>query len=91
MAVAAYAMAALTKSISLPAGAIHVSQNIEFIDTVSIKDTITSYARVTKKQARGRLHLLTIDLDVFNQNQKQVLSEKISFILPRHEEGGSRQ
>jgi len=86
MAVAAYAMAALSESISLPSGTIHVSQELEFIDTVSIKDTITSYAKVSRKQSRGKFHLLTVELNVFNQRQKAVLAGKTSFILPAYGE-----
>jgi len=86
MAVAAYAMAALSESISLPSGTIHVSQELEFIDTVSIKDTITSYAKVSRKQSRGKFHLLIVELNVFNQRQKAVLAGKTSFILPAYGE-----
>ncbi|MFC1940326.1 MaoC family dehydratase N-terminal domain-containing protein [Chloroflexota bacterium] len=81
-AVAARAMAALSDSISLPPGTIHVSQELEFTGTVNVGDTITCHAKVARKQDRGRLHLMTIDLNVFNQNQKKVLSGKTSFVLP---------
>ena len=82
MAVAAYAMAALAKDISLPPGTIHVSQELEFWDTVSIKDTLTSQAKVSRKQNRGKFNLLAVDINVFNQRQKTVLSGKTRFILP---------
>ena len=82
MAVAAYAMAALAEGILLPPGTIHVSQELEFLDAVSVKDTITSCARVTKKQSRGRFHLLTIDISVFNQKEKAVLAGETSFLSP---------
>ena len=88
MAIAAYAMAALSESISLPSGTIHASQELEFIDTVDINDTLTSYARVSRQQSRGRFHLLTIDFNVFNQRQQAVLAGKTSFILP--EQNGGR-
>jgi len=86
MAIAAYAIAALSESISLPSGTIHVSQELEFIDTVSINDTLISYAKVSRKQSRGKFHLLTIELNVFNQRQKAVLAGKTSFILPAYGE-----
>lgn len=86
MAIAAYAMAALSASISIPPGTIHVSQEVEFIDTVSVGDTIICHAKVSRKQNRGRLHLLTIDLNVSNQNQKVVLAGKTSFALPTPDE-----
>ena len=81
-AVAAYAMTALADGISLPPGTIHVSQEFEFMDTVSVNDGLTSYARVSQKQSRGKFQLLVIDLNIFNQNQKAVLAGKTSFILP---------
>jgi len=86
MAIAAHAMASLSESISLPPGTIHVSQEFEFIDAVSINDTLISYAKVSRKQSRGKFHLLIVDLNVVNQNQKAVLTGKTSFILPEHSE-----
>jgi len=87
MAIAAYAMAALSQNISLPPGVIHVSQELEFISTVSVNDSLTSYAKVGRKQSRGKLHLLAIDLDVLNQNQEVVLTGKTTFILPEQDDG----
>ncbi len=86
MAIAAHAMASLSESICLPPGTIHVSQEFEFIDAVSINDTLISYAKVSRKQSRGKFHLLIVDLNVVNQNQKAVLTGKTSFILPEHSE-----
>ncbi len=82
MAVAAYAMTALSDSISLPPGSIHVSQGLEFIDTVNVGDIITCHAKVTAKHDRGRLCLMTVNLNVFNQNQKKVLAGTTGFVLP---------
>ncbi len=82
LAVAARAMAALSEAISLPPGTVHVSQEIEFVATVSAEDTLTSHAKVSRKQDRGKLHLLNIDFCVFNQKQQAVLSGKAGFILP---------
>ena len=87
MAIAAYAMAALSQGISLPPGTIHVSQELEFIDTVSVNDSLVSHAKVSRKQERGKLHLLTVDLNVFNQNQQAVLAGKTTFILPEQDNG----
>lgn len=86
VAVAAYSMAELSENISLPPGAIHVSQELEFIDVVSTNDTLTSFARVSRKHSRGKLHVLTIDLNVFNQIQKAVLAGRTSFILPEQDD-----
>jgi len=82
MAVAALAMAALSESLAFPSGAIHVSQELEFMDVVTTGDSLTSHASVSRKQERGKLHMLTIDFNVVNQAEKPVLSGKTSFILP---------
>ena len=87
LAIAAHAMTALAQSICLPPGTIHVSQELEFIDTVGVNESLTSYARVSRKQSRGNLHLLDINLSVLNQDQRAVLAGKTSFILPEHSEG----
>ena len=82
MAVAAYAMAALFESLLLPPGTIHVSQELDFADTVKVGDTITCQASVFRKQDRGGLHLMTVSLGVFSQNRKKVLAGKTSLVLP---------
>ncbi len=81
-AVAAYAMAALFDSILLPPGTIHVSQELDFTGAVNAGDTISCQAKVLRKQDRGGLHLMTISLNVFNQNQKKVMAGKTSLVLP---------
>lgn len=82
MAVAALALKSLISAISMPPGTIHVSQEFEFIDTVNTQDTLTSRAGVSRIQERGKLHLISIDINVSNQEQKPVLAGKTSFILP---------
>lgn len=85
MAVAASAMATLSGTISLPPGAIHVSQEFNFIEVVNVDDSLTSYARLSRTQKRGKLHLIVINLNVSNQNQETVLTGKTSFILPQQD------
>ena len=84
--IAAYAMASLSETICLPPGTIHVSQEFEFMGTANIGDAFMSYARVSRKQSRGKFHLLIVNFNVVNQNQKTVLAGKTSFILPEHSE-----
>ena len=90
MAVAAFAMAALSERISLPGGTIHVSQELEFLDTVNVNDTITCRSKVSRKQVRGKMQILSVDLDVSAQNQKAVLAGRTSFILPEQDEDNQR-
>ena len=82
MAVAAFAMAQLSEKLSFPAGAIHVSQGFQFHRLASAQDSFTSCARVSQKHGRGRMQLMTIAIDVYNQRKDRVLSGETTFILP---------
>ena len=76
MAIVAYTIATLLQSLSLPPGTIHITQKIEHLKTLSVGTRITCYAKVSRKQERGNLCLLTIDLNAFDENQNLVLSGK---------------
>jgi len=82
LAVAAQAMAALADDIELMPGTIHISQEFEFMVPVTVSDTITSHAKVSRKQSRGKFNLLAIDMNVLNQKGEMVLTGKTSFMLP---------
>lgn len=87
MAVAALAMAKLSETVTFPAGSVHVSQELSFLAAVRVDDSLTSYARISRTQKRGTLHLITVGFDVRNQQQKTVLTGKTSFILPQMDNG----
>jgi len=88
LAVATFAMKILAEGLALLPGAIHVSQEFEFIDSVSVSEKLTSYAKVGRTRSRGGLHLMDVDLSVLNPDHKTVLTGKTSFVLP--EQGGKR-
>ena len=78
MAVTAFAMSALSQSISMPSGTIHVSQELDFLKLVRVGDTITCHSKVE----RGGLRLMNTDITVLNQNKEKVLTGKVGFVLP---------
>lgn len=82
MAVAALAMTAMAAGLSMPPGAVHVSQDLQFLSLVSIDETLTSYARVNRKVERGKFHMLSIGINILNQKKMTVLTGETSFILP---------
>ncbi len=81
-AVAAYAQAALAEKIDLLPGTIHVSLEAEFLAEVNVGGTITCHARVNRKQERGKIRLLSIDLEVLDGAAVPVMKGKTSFMLP---------
>ncbi len=82
MAVITLAMAALSRSVSFPNGAIHVSQEVEFLKAIYVGDTITSQAKVIKKQKRGPLNLLAIEFRALDKDAQGIATGKTEFILP---------
>jgi len=79
-AVAAYSLAALAGGIEIPPGTIHTSQEIEAVGLVYVNDTITSHATVSSKKSRRDMEILTIDINVTNQNGETVLKGKTTFL-----------
>jgi acyl dehydratase len=82
MAVTAFAMTALSLSISMPPGTIHVSQELDFLKLVRVGDTITCHSKISRKVERGGLRLMNTDITVTNQSQEIVLTGKVGFVLP---------
>ena len=84
MAVAAYAMNAISDSVFLPPGVIYTHGEIEFLSKVKAGDVIRCCSKVSQKLDRGNIHFLTIDFSIFNQNRGVVLKGKTGFILPEN-------
>ncbi|MFC1947918.1 MaoC family dehydratase N-terminal domain-containing protein [Chloroflexota bacterium] len=82
MSIAALAMTAMAEGLSMPPGAVHVSQDIHFLNTVRIDEELTSYARVNRIVKRGKIHMLSIGINVVNDKNISVLAGETSFILP---------
>ncbi|HUV45526.1 MAG TPA: hypothetical protein VMW45_00440 [Dehalococcoidia bacterium] len=82
LAIAAYAMATMTGSLSLPPGTIHASQEFEFFKLVPIGATINCQAKVARKLARATIHMLVLELDVLDQSSERVQSGKATIVLP---------
>ncbi|UCD08416.1 MAG: MaoC family dehydratase [Dehalococcoidales bacterium] len=82
MSITALAMAAMAERLSMPSGAIHVSQEVQFLNQVRLGEELISYARVNRVVKRGKLHMLSIGITVVNDKNISVLSGETSFILP---------
>jgi acyl dehydratase len=82
LAIAAYAMAALSQSFSVPKGAIHAAQELEFLKSVPIGTTISCSGKVVQKVQRGPLYLLVLEINALNQDKEKVLSGKATIAVP---------
>jgi len=82
MAVTALAMASLSKSISMPPGTIHVSQELDFLRPVRTGEKVTCYSKVSRKVDRGGLRLMNTDINVKDESGNNVLTGRVGFVLP---------
>lgn len=82
MAIAALAMTAMAEGLSMPPGAVHVSQDLQFLKPVGFGESVTSNAKVNRKVQRGKINMMTIGINIFNKNNELVLTGETSFILP---------
>jgi len=82
LAIAAYAMTALSQSFSVPPGSIHASQEFEFLKLVPIGSTVSCGGKIVQKVQRGRLYLLVLEINALNQDKEKVLSGKATIAVP---------
>ncbi|RJQ40012.1 MAG: hypothetical protein C4555_02180 [Dehalococcoidia bacterium] len=81
-AIAAYAMAGMAENMALAEGTIHTQQELEFKRVVTVGETVTCRAKVSRNLARGKFHFLNIELDVRDSQTRPVMAGKTGFILP---------
>jgi len=82
LAVGACALAAMSESLSLPPGSIHASQEFEFFQLVPVGATIHCHAKVARKLSRGKMRMLVLEIDVFDESKEKVQSGKATVMLP---------
>jgi acyl dehydratase len=84
LAMTACAIAAMTKSVPLPRGAIaiHASQELEFSRLVPVGVTVECQIRVVQKIARGKMNMLILELEIFDRSREKVQSGRATVALP---------
>jgi len=83
LAITACVIATMAGSFSLPPGtvAIHASQELEFFKLVPIGAAIECHTRVAQKITRGKMSMLILELDIFDQGKEKVQSGKTTIAL----------
>jgi hypothetical protein len=82
LAISACAMAAMSGMLSLPPGSIHISQELEFFKLIPIGSRVSCRAKVTRKLNRKRLHILVLELNIFDQDKEKVQRGEATIMLP---------
>jgi len=84
LAITACAIAAMTKTIPVPAGtvAIHAAQELEFLKPVPIGAAVDCHIGVAQKIARGKMSMLVLELEILDKDREKVQSGRATVALP---------
>lgn len=83
MAVAALALRSLMEEMVLPAGAIHGSQELEFVRAVEAGERITCRAWLSHRSQRGGYWVLAVGMEGADESGQAVLTGRLTVMVPR--------
>ena len=83
MAVAALALRSLMEETVLPAGAIHASQEFEFLRPVEVSERIACRARLGHRSQRGGWWVLAVEIEGADESGQAVLAGRLTVMVPR--------
>ena len=81
-ALAAYALRGITETIPVPSGAIHGSQELEFLGLVRYEEVIACSGTVAQNSVKMKRRFVVIDLYVNGSDGNLKLRGKTTLILP---------
>ena len=83
MAVAALALRSLMEEMVLPAGAIHASQEFEFLRAVEAGQRIACRAWLSHRSQRGGYWVLAVEMEGADESGRPVLAGRLTVMVPR--------
>ena len=81
LAIAAYAMTAMSRSLFLPPGTIHASQELEFFRLVPVGTKVNCQAKVARRLTRGQMRMLVLEFNVWDESGEIVQTGKATVML----------
>jgi acyl dehydratase len=83
MAVAALALRSLMEEMTLPAGSIHVSQELEFVRAMETGEQIACRAWLNHRSQRGGYWVLAVEMEGADESGRSVLAGRLTVMVPR--------
>jgi acyl dehydratase len=83
MAVAALALRSLMEEMTLPAGAIHGSQEFEFLRAVEVGERITCRAWLSHRSQRAGWWILAVGMKGTDESGGPALTGRLTVMVPR--------
>ncbi len=82
MGIAALAIGSLLQSVQLPAGAIHIGQELAFSQMVKAGQRLSTWARVVNRGERQGWLVVSIDLRVEDEQRNAALTGRATLTMP---------
>jgi len=82
MAVAALTLRSLIEEMTLPAGSIHASQELEFVRAVEAGERITCRAWLSHRSQRGGWWVLAVEMEGADESGQAVLAGRLTVMVP---------
>lgn len=83
LACASLAIGALVNKMELPAGTIHLSQEITSSRPAKVGKTVLCHTSIIRDQVRRNLRIMTLKLEINDEAGNAVLEGKTTFVLPQ--------
>lgn len=83
MAVAALALRSLMEEMTLPAGAIHGSQEFEYLRALEVGERITCRAWLSHRSQRAGWWILAVGMEGTDESGQPVLTGRLTVMVPR--------
>jgi acyl dehydratase len=83
MAVAALALRSLIEEMTLPAGSIHASQELEFVRAVEAGERVTCRAWLSHRSQRGGWWVLAVGMEGTDESGRPLLAGRLTVMVPR--------
>jgi acyl dehydratase len=83
MAVAALALRSLMEEMTLPAGSIHASQELEFVRAVEAGERIACRAWLSHRSQRGGWWVLAVGMEGADASGRPVLVGRLTVMVPQ--------
>jgi hypothetical protein len=82
MAVAALSLRGVVVDLQIPGGTLHVGQEMEFVNSVKVGETLRCVASLASNNVRGEWRFMVVNLTVLNSSGLSVMKGKSTIMLP---------
>ena len=82
MAVATFALRGVLDDLGIPEGTIHVGQEMAFLGAVSTGEELNCKAVISQNAVRTGYRLLAVGMEVYNEQDRQVMTGKSTILVP---------